>query len=81
VYNYRQIEEIKTDTGPAPQRRRKGNEMFRTDLLYMNIETGELLTYAEMIHEAEEMYDFDDWTNALELWDYYELSDIPASAK
>lgn len=55
--------------------------MFRTDLLYMNIETGELLTYAEMIHEAEEMYDFDDWTNALELWDYYELTDIPASAK
>lgn len=47
----------------------------------MNIETGELLTYAEMIREAEEMYDFGDWTNALELWDYYELTDIPASVK
>lgn len=49
--------------------------------LYMNIETGELLTYAEMIREAEEMYDFGDWTNALELWEYYELTDIPASVK
>lgn len=54
---------------------------FAKDRLYMNIETGELLTYAEMIHEAEEMYDFGDWTNALELWDYYELTDIPASVK
>lgn len=54
---------------------------FPKKRLYMNIETGELLTYSEMIYEAEELYDFDDWTNALELWEYYELTDIPASVK
>ena len=43
---------------------------------YMNFETGELLTYAEMTRQAEEMYDFDDYTNALELWDYYDYTDL-----
>lgn len=43
---------------------------------YMNLETGELLTYREMIEQAEELYDFGDYTNALELLEYYELTDI-----
>lgn len=46
--------------------------------MYMNIDTCELLTYREMIEQAETEYDFDDWTNALELWEIYELTDIPA---
>ncbi len=54
---------------------------FPKNRLYMNIETGELLTYSEMIREADELYDFDDWTNALELWEYYELTGIPADVK
>lgn len=54
---------------------------FPKKRLYMNIETGELLTYSEMCDEAAELYDFDDLTNALELWEYYELTDIPASVK
>ena len=47
---------------------------------YMNFETGELLTLDEMLTQAEEEYDFDDWTNALELTEYYELTDIEVSA-
>lgn len=54
---------------------------FPKNRLYENLETGELLTYSEMIREAEELYDFSDWTNALELWEYYELTGIPASVK
>lgn len=54
---------------------------FPKNRLYENLETGELLTYAEMIREAEELYDFDDWTNALELWEYYDVTDIPADVK
>lgn len=44
---------------------------------YMNLETGELLTRAQMYAEAAELYDFDDWTNAVELWEYYDYTDIP----
>ena len=43
---------------------------------YMNLETGELLTYKQMIEQAEELYDFGDWTNALELCEYYEKTDV-----
>ena len=51
--------------------------MFPRKYYYMNLETGELLTRAQMLIQAEEEYDFDDWTNAVELWDYYELTNIP----
>lgn len=44
---------------------------------YMNLETGELLTRAQMFDQAEADYDFDDWTNVVELWEYYEYTDIP----
>ena len=54
---------------------------FPKNRLYENIETGELLTYSEMTQQAEELYDFDDWTNALELWEYYEITNIPADVK
>ena len=50
---------------------------FPRRFYYRNLETGELLTKAEMLEQAAEMYDFDDWTNAVELWEYYELTDIP----
>lgn len=51
--------------------------MFPRRCYYMNIETGELLTKAQMLIEAEELYDFDDYTNAVELWDYYDPTNIP----
>lgn len=44
---------------------------------YMNLETGELLTRAQMFDQAEELYDFGDYTNSVELWEYYEYTDIP----
>lgn len=47
---------------------------------YMNLETGELLTRAEMFDQAAELYDFDDWTNVVELWEYYEYTDCPVEA-
>ena len=43
---------------------------------YVNILTGELLTVDEMLKQAVEEYDFDDYTNALELYEYYDLTDI-----
>lgn len=52
---------------------------FPSKYLYMNLETGEIMTKAAMLKEAAERYDFDDWTNAVELWEYYDLTDIPAS--
>ena len=50
---------------------------MRTDRYYINIENGNIVTFREMLEEAAELYDMDDYTNVLELWDYYELTDIP----
>jgi len=47
---------------------------------YMDLYTGELLTLAEMLDRAETDYDFDDWTNAVELTEYFELTAIPVAA-
>lgn len=38
---------------------------------YMNLETGELLTYKEMIRQRIEEYDLDDDTNVMNWQDYY----------
>ena len=38
---------------------------------FMNRETGELLTYKEMIVEGEELYDLNEDTNVLEYLEYY----------
>ena len=51
-------------------------DTFPRTRYYMNLETGELLTYREMVEQAAELYDLDDWTNALGLLEYYELTDI-----
>ena len=40
--------------------------------MYINLETGVLLTRREMLAQAAELYDLDDWTNALEIWEYYD---------
>lgn len=42
---------------------------------YMSKETGELLTWEEMITQAREWYDIGDDTNACGLDEYYEISD------
>lgn len=55
-------------------------KMFPKDRYYINIECGNIVTYAEMLEEAAELYDMDDYTNVLELWDYYELTDIPVNS-
>lgn len=55
-------------------------KMFPTDRYYINIECGNIVTFREMLEEAAELYDMDDYTNVLELWDYYELTDIPVNS-
>ena len=40
--------------------------------LYMNKESGELLTFSEMVEQAAEQYDMDDPTNGCKLDEYYE---------
>ena len=52
-------------------------KQFPKDRYYINIECGNIVTFAGMLEEAAELYDMDDYTNVLELWDYYELTDIP----
>lgn len=47
---------------------------------YFNFECGNLLTLAEMLREAAELYDCDDDTNACELAEYYGLTDIEIPA-
>lgn len=50
---------------------------FPKNVYYMNLENGNLLTYSEMLEEAAELYDMDDWTNIVELWEYYDATEIP----
>lgn len=47
--------------------------------LWMNKETGELMTYDEMVQQAHEWYDLGDDTNACGLEEYYEDTgdDVP----
>ena len=42
--------------------------------MYVNLETGELLTYKEALQQAENEYDFGDYTNCCEFWEYFELA-------
>lgn len=46
--------------------------MTNNNHLWMNKETGELMTYDEMVCEASNLYDLDDDTNACDLLEYYE---------
>lgn len=41
-------------------------------MYYMNKETGELLTYNEMVEQAKDWYDYGDDTNCIGLNEYYE---------
>ena len=41
-------------------------------MLYMNKETGELLTYNQMLKQLEEEYDGNDPTNCIGYDEYYE---------
>lgn len=45
---------------------------MKNNHLWMNFETGELLSYDEMVEQAREWYDLDDDTNAVTLAEYYE---------
>lgn len=45
---------------------------------FMNRETGELLTYAEMRAQAASDYDLLDDTNGLQIDDLYEIKDLRA---
>ena len=48
---------------------------MRNTYYWMNKETGELLTYKQMMEEAREMYDLDD-TNVCGRDEYYELTKV-----
>ena len=41
-------------------------------MLYINKETGELLTYNQMLKQFEEEYDGNDQTNCIDYDEYYE---------
>lgn len=46
---------------------------MKNNRLWMNLETGELLTYDEMVEQAREWYDLDDDTNVIsDYCEYYE---------
>lgn len=53
---------------------------MKNSKLWMNRETGELLTYEEAWKQGAEWYDLDDDTNALTFSEYYEMTDddVPA---
>lgn len=53
---------------------------MKNNHLWMNHETGELLTYEEMMEQGREWYDLDDDTNACDLSEYYEDTgdEVPA---
>lgn len=38
---------------------------------FMSIETGEILTYKQMLKDFAENYDGDDWTNCTPYTEYY----------
>ena len=40
-------------------------------MLYMNLETGEVLTKEEMLKQFDEEHDGLDPTNGIDLWNYY----------
>lgn len=49
--------------------------------IIQNIQYGNIFPYTkagirEAMDEAMELYDLDDWTNALELWEYYEIREV-----
>lgn len=47
--------------------------MKNNNHLWMNLETGELLAYDEMVEQAREWYDLDDDTNVIgDYCEYYE---------
>ena len=50
------------------------------DYLWMNRETGELMTYEEAYIEGAELYDLDDPTNGLAFTDYYKRTDMEVPA-
>lgn len=43
---------------------------------YINLETGEIMSFAHMIRQAEAEYNFDDYTSFLELTNYYDLTEV-----
>ena len=49
-------------------------KMYRKNSLrmYMNMEYGNIMSYAEMIEEGRELYDLDDPTNVFDYMEYYE---------
>ena len=53
---------------------------MKNNHLWMNKETGHLLTYDEMVEEAAEWYDLGDDTNAMGYDEYYAETDdeVPA---
>lgn len=46
---------------------------FPRKALYIDIDTGEILSYSEMIDRAEKEYGFDEYTPMSELWECFDI--------
>ena len=47
---------------------------------YMDLQYGDLLTVDDMLDRLEAEYGFDDFTPMSELWNYFELTELPVKA-
>jgi hypothetical protein len=72
-------ESVWLSAGPLPAaalrsaRTENKRKEVNTMIYYMNRETGELLTKAEMLEQAATEYDLNDETNGLEWSEYYDI--------
>ena len=51
-------------------------KMYPKDVYWMDIWTGEIVTYREMIEILENEYDFDDFTPMNEIFEYFEPTNV-----
>ena len=47
---------------------------------YMDLQHGDMLTVDDMLDRLEAEYGFDDFTPMSELWNYFELTELPVKA-
>ena len=50
---------------------------FPKNKCYMNLETGELVSFSQAMQQLETEYDFDDYTPMSEFWEYFDITEIP----
>ena len=50
--------------------------LYPKNVYWMDLQTGELVTYKKMLDILENEFDFNDYTNCLEIFEYFESTDI-----